>query len=155
VISIHLPPLRERREDIPLLVEYFLDKHRYTSNSDPAKVSQPALYKLLEYTWPGNVRELQNVVERAVIVAQGGVITDSHVDFTSGERRPSVDIRSRLRGGATLEDVLEATRSVAVTEALHLSQGDSAAAAKMLGVSVAEIQARTNPLVTDGVAAAD
>ena len=153
VISIHLPPLRERREDIPLLVEYFLDKHRYTSNSDPAKVSQPALYKLLEYAWPGNVRELQNVVERAVIVAQGGVITDSHVDFTSGERRPSVDVRSRLRGGANLDDLLEATRSVAVTEALHLSQGDSFAAAKMLGVSVSELSARANPLVADGVAA--
>ena len=153
VISIHLPPLRERREDIPLLVEYFLDKHRYTSNSDPAKVSQPALYKLLEYAWPGNVRELQNVVERAVIVAQGGVITDSHVDFTSGERRPSVDVRSRLRGGANLDDLLEATRFVAVTEALHLSQGDSFAAAKMLGVSVSELSARANPLVADGVAA--
>ena len=153
VISIHLPPLRERREDIPLLIEYFLDKHRYTSNSDPAKVSQPALYKLLEYNWPGNVRELQNVVERAVIVAQGGVITDSHVDFTSGERRPTVDIRGRLRGGATLAEILDATESVAVMEALHLSQGDAAAAAKMLGITVSKLQARTNPLVADGVAA--
>jgi len=146
VISIHLPPLRERREDIALLTEYFLDKHRYSSNSAPAKVSQPALYKLLEYTWPGNVRELQNVVERAVIVAQGGVITDSHIDFTGGERRPTVDIRGRLRGGASLADILDATQSVAVTEALQLSQGDGVAAAKMLGIPISEVQARSNPV---------
>ena len=151
VISIHLPPLRERRVDIPLLVEYFLDKHRYTSNSDPAKVSQPALYKLLEYTWPGNVRELQNVVERAVIVAQGGVITDSHIDFTGGERRPTVDFRARLRGGATLAELIDASVSVAVTEALQLSQGDAAAAAKMLGITVSELQARTNTVMANGV----
>ena len=142
VISLHLPPLRERRDDIPLLVEHFLDKHRYAPNSAPAKMSQPALDKLIEYGWPGNVRELQNVVERAVIVAQGGVITDSHVDFTSGERRPTVDIRARLRGGATLAEIVATTESVAIGEALHLAQGDAVAAAKMLGMTATQLAAR-------------
>ena len=86
VITIHLPPLRERREDIPLLVEHFLDKHRYAPTSGPARISDPALGQLLGHEWPGNVRELQNTLERATALAQGGLILEEHIRFPVDER---------------------------------------------------------------------
>ncbi len=79
VISIHMPPLRERKEDIPLLVEYFLDKHRYTQGSPPGRISREAMDVLINYDWPGNVRELKHTIERAVIYSRGGIITTQNL----------------------------------------------------------------------------
>ena len=74
VIPLHLPPLRERKEDIPLLVEYFLG-HLQTSGI--FRVSDRAMSCLINYQWPGNIRELRNVIERGVILAEAGVITEN------------------------------------------------------------------------------
>src|SRR5439155_747217 len=71
VININMPPLRERKEDIPALVEHFLAKHRYSATAQPAAISEEALKRLMEYDWPGNVRELENVIERAVVLSRG------------------------------------------------------------------------------------
>jgi len=71
VITIELPPLRSRREDIPLLVEHFLQKFTAENGQEPKRVSTDALRPLLDYDWPGNVRELENVVERAVVLSAG------------------------------------------------------------------------------------
>src|SRR5437762_10135063 len=60
VINIHMPPLRERKEDVPALVEHFLAKHRYSASAQPATISEEALRRLNEYNWPGNVRELRS-----------------------------------------------------------------------------------------------
>src|SRR3989441_1249962 len=73
VIAIHMPPLRDRKEDIPALVEHFLAKHRYSATAQPAAISEEALKRLMEYDWPGNVRELENVVERAVVLSRGQI----------------------------------------------------------------------------------
>src|SRR5881398_174497 len=89
VINIHMPPLRERKEDIPALVEHFLAKHRYSASAQPATISEEALRRLNEYDWPGNVRELENVVERAVVLSRGQVITSRELPFgdhDAGER---------------------------------------------------------------------
>src|SRR5690606_28650689 len=82
VISIYLPPLRDRKDDIPLLVEHFVDKHRYRPGSPASKVSESAMEKLMEYDWPGNVRELENLVQRAAVLSQGGIITAEHIHFS-------------------------------------------------------------------------
>src|SRR5271169_5112432 len=71
VISIDLPPLRQRREDIPLLVQHFLQKYSEENSKPPLIISPDALRPLLDYDWPGNVRELENVIERAVVLATG------------------------------------------------------------------------------------
>src|SRR3990172_3943137 len=84
VIHINMPPLRERKEDIPALVEHFLAKHRYSATAQPAAISEEALRRLMEYDWPGNVRELENVVERAVVLSRAQVITSRELPF--GER---------------------------------------------------------------------
>jgi two-component system response regulator AtoC len=74
VIQLHLPPLRERRDDIPLLVSHFIMKHS-ADGQPPAKIDEEALRELSGYSWPGNVRELENVIERAITLSQGGRIT--------------------------------------------------------------------------------
>ncbi len=74
VIQLHLPPLRERSEDIPLLVAHFARKHAPELGS-PVALDEKAMRCLTAYSWPGNVRELENVVERAITLSQGGAIT--------------------------------------------------------------------------------
>src|SRR5947199_10111276 len=75
VITVDLPPLRNRREDIPLLVDHFLKKFSEENERPPRRITPEALHPLLDYNWPGNVRELENVIERAVVLASGAVIT--------------------------------------------------------------------------------
>jgi len=81
VFTIELPPLRERREDIPLLVDHFLRKHAALMNRPAPRVAKKAMDLLLAYAWPGNVRELENAVERALLISNGGEIRRSHFPF--------------------------------------------------------------------------
>jgi DNA-binding NtrC family response regulator len=71
VITIEIPPLREKREDIPLLAEYFLNKFNLENRRNIERINERVMERLLEYTWPGNVRELENVIEHAVVVSRG------------------------------------------------------------------------------------
>jgi two-component system response regulator AtoC len=106
VIHIHMPPLRERKDDIPLLVEHFLAKFRHAANAIPTSITEEALAKLVAYDWPGNVRELENAIERAVVLARGNPITLEYLPF--GDRREARD-RARLAGRRSrLEDESDA-----------------------------------------------
>ncbi|MGE0392294.1 MAG: sigma 54-interacting transcriptional regulator, partial [Vicinamibacterales bacterium] len=71
VINVYLPPLRERKDDIPLLAQHFLEKYREENERGPIELDPAALDQLMSYDWPGNVRELENVIERAVVLATG------------------------------------------------------------------------------------
>jgi DNA-binding NtrC family response regulator len=75
VITIDLPPLRQRRNDVPLLVDYFINKFADENEKPPLRMTPEALRPLMDYDWPGNVRELENVIERAVVLANGPAIT--------------------------------------------------------------------------------
>jgi two-component system, NtrC family, response regulator AtoC len=86
VIHIHMPPLRERKEDIPLLVEHFLVKYRYEPSAIPTTVTEDALRRLVDYDWPGNVRELENAIERAVVLSRGNPIMVEHLPFTKAPK---------------------------------------------------------------------
>jgi len=136
VISIFLPPLRDRLEDIPLLVEHFLDKHRYAADSGPARISQGAMRLLMEYDWPGNVRQLENVIERANVLSQGGIITEDHIDLSGADNRRFLDVAQRLRKGTSLSELLVDVERLALTEALTQTDGDRVAAASLLGLDV-------------------
>jgi DNA-binding NtrC family response regulator len=85
VITIHVPPLRERKEDIPLLVDAFIKKHSLAMNREQPKVSPSAMRLLMEYDWPGNVRELENVIERALVIGRGREITPDDLPFQKKE----------------------------------------------------------------------
>ncbi len=74
VIPIHLPPVRKRRDDIPLLIDFFIERYNPKLNRNISEVSEAALQKLLNYSWPGNVRELENVMQRVLLLAQGTTI---------------------------------------------------------------------------------
>jgi two-component system response regulator AtoC len=140
VVPIFMPPLRDRKEDIPLLVEHFLDKHRYVPGAPPARISEEALNALMQYDWPGNVRELENTILRAVVLAQGGLITPEHLTYVRSGSRPLLDIHERLHSGARLQDLLEEVRRLAVREALEQHHGDVERAARALGIPMEELK---------------
>lgn len=141
VIAMHLPPLRERMDDVPTLVEYFLDKHRATPQSPPARISQDALDELLRHTWPGNVRELQNVIERAVALCGGKMITSDtlHLHPTSPERNGRATSASLLdhylSAGMSLSDALADLERQLIARVLETNHGNRTLAAKQLGLS--------------------
>ncbi len=88
VISIHVPPLRERKEDIPLLAEGAVRKYCLEMNRDVVRISPSAVELLMDYDWPGNVRELENIIERALVVGQGKEISVEDLPFSRKEFRP-------------------------------------------------------------------
>ena len=79
VFPVYLPPLRERRTDILLLAEYFLEKYAKENNKAIKRITTPAIDLLVQYHWPGNVRELQNCMERAVLICDGNAIKSIHL----------------------------------------------------------------------------
>jgi two-component system, NtrC family, response regulator AtoC len=142
VIAIELPPLRERHSDIPLLVEHFLHKHRYGRSSAPARISQEAMSRLLAHDWPGNVRELENTIERAVIMARGGVIAADHVTFPGQETRRPVDVTQAIADGTSLDAFLKDMESRYLREALRQAGGNETVAAGLIGVNLEELRGR-------------
>lgn len=133
VLTIHLPALRERRGDIPLLVGYFIDLFNRKLNKAIEGLSSEAMPILMEYTWPGNVRELENVIERAVLLATGRWITPNELsDMTKAERVPSHfglgDTFSIKRASRYLEKEL-------ITKALKFTDGNRTQAARLLEIS--------------------
>lgn len=134
VIPIHLPPLRARRSDIPLLVRYFLDKNRH-KYSNALQISDDAMVYLWEYDWPGNVRELENLVERMAILSDTGLIIPEdlpHVrSFISEKKLPHPDFSD---GEVNLREVLEQFEGRLIDEALRRTNGNKTAAAQMLGL---------------------
>jgi two-component system response regulator AtoC len=160
VIHIHMPPLRERKDDIPLLVEHFLVKFRHAPGAIPTSISEDALQRLVDHDWPGNVRELENAIERAVVLSRGNPITVEHLPF--GDRREArdrarlSDRRSRLEdeadaelaefegstangngkaAGGTLKDRVAALEKQLIREALERAGGDHGVAAEELGLA--------------------
>jgi len=88
VISIHMPPLRERKEDIPLLAEAFIRKYCLEMNREEPKIAPSAMKLLMEYDWPGNVRELENIIERALVIGRENEIMTGDLPFSSGKSGP-------------------------------------------------------------------
>ncbi|UCF94348.1 MAG: sigma 54-interacting transcriptional regulator, partial [Desulfobacterales bacterium] len=129
VIPIHIPPLRERKIDIPLLIEHFLREARERYGRKTLKISNKALALMLDYHWPGNVRELQNAIQFAIVKCSGRVITPDGLPL---ELRDAADACLR-RGPSRKLDV------DSVESALEKTAGNKARAAKLLGVGRATL----------------
>ncbi|MFN8632846.1 MAG: sigma-54 dependent transcriptional regulator [Chloroflexota bacterium] len=140
VVTIHVPPLRERKDDIPLLVEHFLVKFRYTPTSPPARISEEAMQTLVSYDWPGNVRQLEHTIERAVIMARGGIITSQHLALDDTEELSFIDINQRLQQGQSMPEVVAEVERKMLTRAMDRSSGNRHAAARMLGIDIATLE---------------
>ncbi len=136
VFPIRIPPLRERKEDIPLLVEYFINKYCREIKTPLKNISKEALDVLMNYHWKGNVRELENTIERAVILCDGDTITPEHI-IISKQFGPE-SLKSLLMG-ETLEDVAKRAQRIAETqrivEVLKETKGNKTKAAEILRIS--------------------
>lgn len=134
VIRLHIPPLRERKEDIPKLCEYFIGK---MSREADIHLSDSELGKLMEYTWPGNVRELKNVIERSLIIQRGQPL------------RPSLLLKNGMTSSSHVSAVvqdegeilpLEATEKKCISQALKKCNGNYSQSAKALGISLSTLK---------------
>ena len=94
VVSIHLPPLRERKDDIPLLAAHFMNKYNVEFNKKFDRVARKAMDFMMDYHWPGNVRELENVIERAIVIDQGPEVSVRHLPFCNVEMVPTDEPQS-------------------------------------------------------------
>ena len=134
VIRISMPPLDERKDDIPLLVEHFLDKHRYSPTSPPARISEEAMKALMKHDWPGNVRELENTIQRAVVLSQGGVITSHHISISNFSDRQLIDVARLVRDSTPLAEIMSQVEKMALEEAVQAAKGDRSEAARLLAL---------------------
>jgi two-component system response regulator HydG len=130
VISLHLPPLRQRRDDIPLLAEHFLSRIAAGRNEPPKHLSDDAVEALAEYNWPGNVRELENALERSIILTPGEVIDIDALPERVTERRTEPLVSTRTPPNPTLEAVERAY----IMWVLQSESGNKSRAAEVLGI---------------------
>jgi two-component system, NtrC family, response regulator AtoC len=140
VVTINVPPLRERKDDIPLLTEHFLVKFRYTPTSPPARISEEAMQTLVNYDWPGNVRQLEHTIERAVIMARGGVITSQNLALDDTEELSFIDLNQRLQQGQSLPEVTAEVERKMISRAMERNNNNRHAAARMLGIDIATLE---------------
>lgn len=153
VVTLHLPPLRERREDIPELVRYFLQIFAPEINRNVKNIAPRALEKLMRYRWPGNVRELENAVKRALVIAKGHTLLLE--DFILEEVEPEIgaqeqiDFEKRLEmlmepvfkelaehaKGRPESDLMSAVEKILIKRALQETKGNQVQAAILLGMS--------------------
>jgi len=153
VVSLHLPPLRERKEDIAELVRYFLQRFRSDINRDVRDISPRTLEKLMRYHWPGNVRELENAVKRALVIAKGSTLLpeDFFLEGVEAEMGPAehldwderlqklmepvfkelVELARRSPGS----DLMSELEKILIKRALQETKGNQVQAAILLGIS--------------------
>jgi len=132
VIPIYIPPLRERKEDIPLLIDYFIERYSSQMGKPKMRISEKALNKMINYKWQGNIRELQNIIERCVILSLGSVITEEILPNDITNTVYNVDKDFVLpEDGILLEDV----EKDLIIQALERSEFNQTKAAKLLGIT--------------------
>lgn len=149
VVPIFMPALRERREDLPVLVDYFLSKSNELNNKKVHYVSKEAMDQISHYEWPGNVRQLENAIERAVVLCKGDTMTPELLPFpleklekplqliASGEKeKPAVhDDHLEIENISDLTTSVESLEKELIQKALKKSDGNQRKAAKLLGIT--------------------
>jgi DNA-binding NtrC family response regulator len=132
VVPMNIPPLRERREDIPPLAEHFVKKLARESGSRVESLTEAAMEKLLSYHWPGNVRELENVIERSLVLCTGTKLDADDIKLDLSPRaRPANSVEAFLPDGMTLDTYEQAL----IREALRRAEGNKSQAARLLGLT--------------------
>jgi two-component system response regulator HydG len=135
VIAVTAPPLRARREDVPLLVDHFLGTYCAKNNRARLSVSRAVMQLLCDYAWPGNVRELENVIERAVVLCRGDMLTADDLPEVIVQASSPPPTALTVTIGTPLEEV----ESRLVRETLRHTKGDKPLAAQLLGISTRTI----------------
>jgi DNA-binding NtrC family response regulator len=140
VFPLVLPPLRERTEDIPILVNHFLKKYSVRNGKSPLTLSKPMLDKLLDYDWPGNIRELENTIHRNVVLATGPVIES--LEISTGRRDPGIGSRHNFK--TMIEN--ERDHILAVLESCNWKVSGKGGAAEILDINVNTLNSRIKKL---------
>jgi two-component system response regulator AtoC len=143
VVRVEVPPLRERREDIPVLAEHFLARYSRELGRRPPRLSAETLARLRAYAWPGNVRELQNLMERAAVLARGDIIAPDQLprELLDAPVQPATSIASADAPGDGSMDALalqprvDALEWRLISEALRRTGDNKSAAARLLEIS--------------------
>jgi two-component system response regulator PilR (NtrC family) len=149
VIHLHMPPLRERKDDIPLLANFFLRKYAQELGKQVTEISSYSMDCLLQYSFPGNVRELENIIEKGVALANTSIMLPESLELSKfkaeeQEKFPTADQKKVLipPEGVQLDEILERYEKEYITEALKLSKGSITGAAKLLGISFRSMRYR-------------
>jgi DNA-binding NtrC family response regulator len=129
VVPIHIPPLRERKEDIPLLVEHFLQKYNKRAKKQIISVSDQVIKLLMEYDWPGNIRELENTIERAVVLSKGNEIETENLLYHGINVRTEFGYTNE-RGFRTLEEI----EKDYIRTVLQAQSGNKGKTSEILGI---------------------
>jgi len=140
VVEVYIPPLRKRRDDIPLLIEHFVDKYRNELNAGCPGVSDAAVRAMMAYSWPGNIRELKNVIERAVIFAGTRQIDVGDLAFVTGKATDPA------AGDSDLKTALRAYEKQHIMQVLSENDFDKAATAKSLNVGLSSLYRKMDDL---------
>jgi len=140
VISINLPPLRERKEDIKLLVDHFLKKYSQKNNKSVNDVSKEAYKKLMQYNFPGNIRELENLIESAIVMSSGDLLTEDDFNLFQDKKHDSILNPNDL--SESYPEKVEAFETALITNALKIKSGNQTQAAKLLGITERHLRSR-------------
>jgi two-component system response regulator AtoC len=134
VLNIHVPPLRDRREDITLLIDHFIERNNKRLGTSIQAISLDARRLLMEYAWPGNVRELENTIERAMVLAEGDNLTDQ--DLPERVHQARDPIRLQLNSGElSIKKTSRVIEEVLIRRALQQTKGNRTRAAQLLEIS--------------------
>jgi len=131
VFPVYIPPLRDRKDDLPLLVDYFIEKYAREHGRSIKRISTQAIDMLMLYHWPGNVRELENTIERAILVASGSVIQGHHLPPTLQLPTSQTIVTGRI----SFENAVENYERELILDALKASAGNQSQAARLLGTT--------------------
>jgi two-component system NtrC family response regulator len=145
VVTIELPPLRERKTDIPALIRHFIDKYAKENGKPVSRISKEAQDYLMRYHFPGNIRELENIIERAVVMTRDDVITTS--DLPSGLAvSTEKDILDPYNFSDPYPEKVAAFERTMIEKALEAKQGNQSRAAELLGISERHLRSRMQKL---------
>jgi DNA-binding NtrC family response regulator len=136
VIPIVLPPLRERPDDIPILVEHFLKDIAATKGTPPRRISPEVMRRFQGFRWPGNVRELRNVLEQMMVLAEGEMLTERDLPDQIVEGSSAMPAPNEIPTGLTMDEL----EKLAISKALDQCAGNRTHAANRLGISVRTLQ---------------
>jgi DNA-binding NtrC family response regulator len=154
VVPISIPPLRQRREDIPFLALHFVQKLSKDLGSRAKDISPGAMDRLLEYSWPGNVRELENTIERSLVLASGETLQASDMRIEAARSVSTAAASSQTQPLLPEGETLEHWEQMMIKEAMRRANGNKSQAARMLGLTRNALRYRLSQMGMDGGAEA-